>query len=530
MNSQINSPVQENGDLDINNLLASINRHKILISSASILGCLLSVVYTSQSQPVWKGSFEIVLSSSKGSGAKSGNPSAMLSQIANFGGSVLTPTDLKTEVKILESQSVLRKVFEKDRARAFSANKDFFDDFNFWKEALSVNLTRGTSVLDISFTSKDKSNILPVLTDISATYQEYSMRERTDSLRNGIKFAEEQAAVYRVKADKAKRDANEFSLKYGISSTSSGFSSNGSLDIGSFLSNDLSPSSSLGLKSSGRNTVKKHGDPLGRLAQINLQLIRLEQKFTKKDPSVAILTRERDALKRYLESSASGSISYPGKGTLSKEDAQNILVQYQDLERNADRDQATLESIENTLLSLKLEQARIQKPWELISSPAIDDKPVSPRPLRNLGLGLLAGTLIGCVSGLVLDMRSRKIFDKLHLSHLLHINIALELPLNPDQSWIDGLRLLAQDNSDLKSLSIIPIGNVQSELLSNIRELLVNSSNCNVDIHATILEAAHCQAHLFVSSPGSSTTTQAARLVQQMSLQKTPSIGLIWIC
>lgn len=528
MNSQINSPVQENGDLNAQALFSSFQRHRKIIVAGSILGSLLSVIYTSVSQPLWKGSFEIVLSGSgKSAPSGGGGTQALISQIAGFGSTGLSPAELKTQVKILESQSVLRKVFEQDMARAHSANKNFGHDFYSWKENLSVDLNRGTSVLDISFISSDKSNILPVLKDVSAAYQTYSMKERMDALRNGILFAEEQLVTYREKADKSNRALNQLGLKYGITSNSRGPSTSDSIDISAFLNKESN--SGFGVTSSGGSSVKTQGDPLAKLASINLDLIRLGQKFTKNDPTIVMLTRERDAIKHYLETSASGSISYPGSRVLSKDEAQNILIRYQELERKASLDQNTLESLESTLLSLKLEQARIKKPWDLISSPAILGKPISPRPLRNFGIGLLSGTLIGCLAGLVIDMRSRRIFGKCEFTNLLPVHLALELPRNPDQSWNDGLRILSQKNSHLKNLAITPIGDVEGLLINKVRDLLAADSSFSVEICNSILNAARYQARLFVASPGSSTAPQLTRLAQQISLQKTPSIGLVWI-
>ena len=43
---------------------------------------------------------------------------------------------------------------------------------------LSVNLERGTSVLDITYRDTDKNLVLPVIELISKKYQDYSGRDR----------------------------------------------------------------------------------------------------------------------------------------------------------------------------------------------------------------------------------------------------------------------------------------------------------------------------------------------------------------
>ena len=63
------------------------------------------------------------------------------------------------------------------------------------------------------------------------------------------------------------------------------------------------------------------------------------------------LIRERDALRRYIEVTAGGSLTLPGQQPTSKEQAQELILQFKELDRTARRDTATLDELESTLLS-----------------------------------------------------------------------------------------------------------------------------------------------------------------------------------
>ena len=58
------------------------------------------------------------------------------------------------------------------------SNKNY--DFYKWRENnLSIGLEKGTSILNISYRDNDKKIIIPVLEQISSTYQKYAqLRKR----------------------------------------------------------------------------------------------------------------------------------------------------------------------------------------------------------------------------------------------------------------------------------------------------------------------------------------------------------------
>ena len=72
-----------------------------------------------------------------------------------------------------------------------------------------------------------------------------------------------------------------------------------------------------------------------------------------------------------------------------------VVSRHRELTQQALRDEATLVTFQNQLYQFELEQARDTSPWELISTPTMRDKPVSPRHGRTLALGLLAGLVLG---------------------------------------------------------------------------------------------------------------------------------------
>ena len=158
-------------------------------------------------------------------------------------------------------------------------------------------------------------------------------------------------------------------------------------------------------------SIVKQDDALQKLATINQELIR-RQQFTSRDPGVRAWIRERDALRHYIEVTAGGSLTLPGQQPTNKEQAQELLLQFKELNRKAKRDIATLDFLERTLMSLQLEKARQTAPWELISTPTLLDRPVWPLKPIIMAIGLLAGLVAGSGVALLMDRRTGLVIAK----------------------------------------------------------------------------------------------------------------------
>jgi succinoglycan biosynthesis transport protein ExoP len=525
-------------EIDLRQLGAAMARRWAWIVGGGALGLLAAAGFTAVSKPVWEGEFQIVLAqkdSGGGGGLASlaaGNP--MLAQLAGLGGAG-GASELETEVKILESPLVLRPVFDLVKARKAAQGKTIEElDFADWvKDNLDVKLEKGTEVLNISYRDSDRALVSQVLKRISQAYQAYSGRDRSDSLRNGLSYARAQVARFRLQADASNRARDAFAIRYGISSQGGSIASTG-IDVSKLLNSAAGGSNAPAVSISGGSSstgpsLNAQGDPLGQLAAINQELIRRQQLYTNRDPGIQALQRERDALRRYIETTAGGNLALPGQQPLSKEQAQEVIVRYQQLERIAKRDTATLDSLENTLLSLQLEQARATKPWELISVPTVLDKPVSPRPARNLALGLLAGLVLGSATALVADRRSGRVFATDELRQLLPYPLLATLE-SPEERPAT-LTLLAQGPlAGAVQVALVPAGDLpDAQAVAQALQTALQAADPAAQVLLTrdLAAAARCNAQLLLAAPGAASRHALAQLQQNLQLQGRPVAGLL---
>jgi succinoglycan biosynthesis transport protein ExoP len=536
--SSSQAPPPDTEELNLGQLLAALQRRWPLILAGAAIGGLAATWLTSRIKPVWEGSFQIVLASRDSGGSSAGSllgANPLLASLAGLGRGGDASAERETQVKILESPSVLRPVFEQVRSRKAALGDNVAGyDFADWAANLKVALNKGTSVLEITYRDNQKSLILPVLREVSDTYQAYSSQERTESLRNGLAFAQQQLNRFRSQAEQSNRALDSFRIRYGIAATGNTVSG-GSVDVGKLLNQSATDVQGSAIQIQGGSSgsaPSSKGDPLGQLAAINQELIRARQTFTDNDPSIQALIRERDALQRYIESTAIGTLALPGQQPLSKEEAQSIVLRYQELDRIANRNNATLDSLESAVLSLQLEQARATKPWQLISTPSLQDRPVAPRPARNLAIGLASGLLVGCAAALVADRRSGRVFNPQDINDALGFEPLAVLHGSDPEAWTTTLQLLANGPlTQTHSLALVPIGlSLDAPSLASLQQALqMLLPNTALNACSNLVEASHHDNQLLITTPGAASRSQLTQLRQQLDLLPHPIGGWLLV-
>jgi len=137
-----------------------------------------------------------------------------------------------------------------------------------------------------------------------------------------------------------------------------------------------------------------------------------------------------------------------------------VLLKYKELMREAQNDETTLVRLENNLRSIKLEEARIEDPWQLITKPTLKERPVG-FPKRFIVLnGFLLGALLGVLIAYVKEQSSNVIFDDELLEKLLKSKIILSYT---KQNRDDFILEKFLNNIQNKNISFIQIGDIDKE-------------------------------------------------------------------
>ena len=559
--TQAGHPTQGGADdeIDLRQLVAALQRRWRLIAKVAGGTLLLSAAYAFLSKPVWEGEFQIVLASEQGGGGRlaqlaAANP--MLAGLAGLGGGG-GKGSLETEVKVLESPSVLKPVYDFVRTSKQRAGENV-DDMRFsdwFKENLTVKLEKGTSVLNISYTDTDRALVLPVIERISSAYQTYSGRDRRRDIANGVAYLRQSIDVVAPKAEASMQRAQSYALSNGLGLTdgmpaAAADKSGGAAGVtgtgGSVEANRQQAQARVLLleqqlaqaRSSGGNVLfqapqLRANDELYKQYQATeVRLSDLRSRLRDNDELVRNLQRQRlsliNTLNRQTVGLLQGELDTARAALQSASRPNEVVLRHRELVRQAIRDERTLAELENQLQLAQLEQAKQSDPWELISTPTLLDKPVAPRKGRILTLGLLAGLVLGSGAALVVDRRSGRVFAEDELQQLLPGPLLAHLAAGDPQALAGQLTLLARGSlAGSHRVALIPVGLAADspavqELLDQLRQTMPHTELlCSSDLVA----ASSCDHQLLITSPGAPTRPQLARLRQQLELQGRPITG-----
>ena len=556
MSPSLPQPAPADDEIDLGQLAASLRRRWRLIAQVAGGTLLLSAAVTLLQKPVWEGEFQIVLADpekKQGGGAAqllAQNP-ALASLIGSGGGG---KDSLETEVKILESPSVLKPVFDFVKTSKLRAgeNVDRLRYADWLKANLKIKLEKGTSVLNLAYRDTNKPLVLPVIDRISKAYQEYSGRDRERGLVRGVAYLDQQIELYRRRAVASLRAAQRFAIEQDLTALDRRGKGDeevlNSLNIEAIrvqaaneirnINEQLKQLRSLG---SAPNTVMFQGLLIPELAAqglpqrlnaIDNQLAFLRSKFTEREDSIRTLKQERSLLIGLLKTKAFGFLEAKRSAAQARLAAadrpKGVLIRYRELLRVAARDEATLNKLEDERRVLALEQARKPDPWQLISTPTLLDKPVSPSKGRNLALGLLAGLVLGSGAALVAELRSGRVFATDELQAALPGPLLARLDPAAPESWAATMALLASGPlAGSSTVALIPVdGQDEPELAEALQGALQQATpRAQVLCTSDLVAAGTCQAQLLVARPGAINRPQLDALRQQLQLQGRPSLG-----
>jgi capsular polysaccharide biosynthesis protein len=439
--------------------------------------------------------------------------------------------------------------------------------FQDWaKSAITVKEEKGTSVLNVEFRDTDQALVPPITQMISQAYQSYSNRGRARELANVITYLKTQIAEIKPQADASQRAALNWGYEQGLglldglplagTVAGAGISKDGEgagQDVGGrggsleaartaaqqrvkALEIQIQEARKAGAGSlyfaSQLASLTDKSSTFDQLTRIETEIAEKRSRFRDTDPIVQKLLRERASLVGYINQQTiallNGELDLARANLQALNRPKDVVSRHRELTQQALRDEATLVTLQNQLKQFELEQARATSPWELISTPTLLDRPVSPRKGRTLALGLLAGLMLGSGAALVVDRRSGLVFSREELQAALPYPLLAQLPAET-AAWPATLQLLADGPlAGAASVALIPLGDLRqaaSELHAALSAALPAGASLVLcgDLH----QAAHCQRQLLLARPGTASRTELQGLQQNLQLQGKPVAGLI---
>lgn len=417
-----------NEDLNVESFkkrLRTINREKLTFFLISGTVTTLGVIYSLIAKPIYKGSFDIVVDiGSKGQREIDLSLSSILDN-SLIKGLNSTINKLDTQEYILKSPSVLMPIFEEVKKSKIKEDIKYQElDYSDWKKKyLKVNFTDSTNILSISYKDNNKNDIIQVLNKISNKYKEYSLRDRQRDLDRSLNYLKAQQKIYQKKSENSIQAFNLFSIKNGLgnidgfvgldannnmsystnSANGTSIQTDGNPDFNNLkLLGGINPTNKIRLNTNNSSAGQRFNSQFQLLEQYEAQFTNLSLRLNPNSKTLRDLKIKIDKIR--------SSLKRPNK----------ILIEYQNLKKAAQRDEALLVNIENQLNIVNLEKARQELPWEIISKPTIEKYRVFPKRKQIVGISFFISILIGALITYLKEKRQAFIFELEELKEMIN--------------------------------------------------------------------------------------------------------------
>lgn len=489
-NKSINSDYNKEDEIDLLEIFKVIRRNKIIV----LMFCFFSIIFSSytvlNTKRTFQGGFQIVLAKEKALLQIANRPE--LQALNNIG--IGKSTDqLKTEVGILKSPSVLMNIFDYVKKEKLSRNNDSYENMRFksWRESyLNIALEKGTSILNIDYKDTDKDLIIPVLNKISETYQKYSGEKRLREIELDSEFLDEQILLYQQKIKSSQEEIEEFGNKYNLSLVKSD---------------------------------ETKGDGSEPPPTVNVEAMRNE---------VFDLDNQLSVLRSiYAESDKKIQNTIMRKNALikSSERPPGVVITYKQLIDNVRREKKVYLELVSRRTLLKLEEARNKDPWRLLTKPTLLPNPVAPRRKRFVFIGGIVGLIIGSLVAYRYEKSKGIIFSTREMQSLSGLNIISELLIKND-SWSDTLYLII-NNLILEKKGLVGIlinDEIDNELVRKVETKLEKFiSNNQLLLTSNIKQIDQCANSLFLTSLGSTSENSLLNIKDRILFKEDKIIGMI---
>lgn len=530
--NQLDSKSNED-TLDLFLLIKILNKDKNRIITISLVALIFSIIYALNKKPVWEGQFQIVLAQEQNNVFSNLGLNGINSSLFS---SLPQSKNKLTEVEILKSPSVLMPIFEeikKEKSKKLKKENALENwKYSSWaKDSLEINLKNRTSILNISYKDKDKELVLPTLNKLTKTYEKYSTRTRRNELKEGLTHTANQIQIYKNKLSNLFQEFEKISLEQNIFLIFDSESGpNGITNIEKTRINATKNISEIDfhleqLKNSSEdsdevlNIVLSFPVPIQQTKSFIILQTKIDSimELQKREDKAKQIYKEEDILTRNIiktKKEAVQSLKKQAQVYLtdlklyqnSKKDSairpSKILTKYKELKYEIDIAQATLLNLEKTFNALKLEKAKSEKPWELITSPTLIDSPIAPNKKLIVFTGTFSIFLLSCIFTLLKAFIKKELYDKEIISRIIGSPLLLDLTKKEDLELDENISLLIKSGlfiSNVEELSFVELGNINKDNLIMLLEKFEAVANKNNSITLNNLEESKGKLILIVS-------------------------------
>jgi len=359
--------------------------------------------------------------------------------------------DYDTQIQVLKSPELMASIIKELQLSYPEINYDSLIN------ALTITRLGETKIIEFGYQNNDPVKVKVVLDTLAQAYLKYSLEDRQTNLRQGVQFVEKQLPSLQSRVDQIQQQVQKFRQNYDFIDPQSQAQQIAEL-VQQLSGQRLAINQQLAItrtyfaRIQGAEGAKTALSDAPVYQQLITEIRQLEAqtafeltRFQENTVPIQVLREKRQRLLPLLHQEAqrvwsikvaqvaneiqnlesqSQTLALAEKKLQKKVEQLPVLArQYTELQRNLQIATESLNRFLTTRETLLIQAAQTQIPWQLVQAPVQPEVPVSPNTQRNLMLGLVASTLLGIGSALVIE----KLDDTFHTVDALKEKLKLPL-------------------------------------------------------------------------------------------------------
>ena len=488
-----------NSEIDLKNIFDTLFRNKLILIVFTFISTVSVFSYWKLKLPMWSGNFNILVQNKDTSNSIK---DLDLSPISAFSNKLKVNNNKgETQRLLLSSPLILNSVYKEiiNYRKNNSMNSNL--PFSSWISSIKIQYANGSEILKISHQSTDKVLLLKTLDLIAEKYKEYSKKEQIKNITNTKEYLLSQIEIMEKNASDSKKLLNDFSIE-----------------------NNLRIEGYVRFQENNKN------DDINQDQQRKIYPVsRFDTQFELlKEKESTFFSKSRYLKQNSQELTKLGKEIEYLKANLKR--PTEILIKYEELIEKASRDSTLLANLRGSLELLKLEEIKTPDPWQLVSDPIIDERPVSYSSKKKLQYSLVGSLFVSCILVLIKERIFGKIYAKSIYESILRINYIESLDKNHEDLSLKIVENALKKNITKNKSEVFGFINFDSKSdLGFIEKSLRKNRNLFfLNIYDKKIET--CDKLFFFFEKGTITFKEIDLMKKYINLYSEKCIGWFYIC
>ncbi|WP_088889466.1 GumC family protein [Leptolyngbya ohadii] len=478
------SPPAEEG-FNIAQILGMLRRKAPIVIAVAIAASAFSGFQASRKTPMFQSSFALLV--------EPVTQRKQLSQLTDGTSETTKELDYSTQIEVMLSPKTLEPMIKEINDRYPDVS------FGMLSSRLGVNRLGETKIIEVSYSGTDPAKVKFILEKLSQGYLKHSLDEQKITLRQGIRFVDEQLPGLKKRVNDLQQQIQTLRQQYNFVDPDA-YAQQMTVQLGSVAQQRQTIQAEMATlraryaalqqqigATAALNNAEFYQDFLQQFQALDRQIAIESARFGDKSPTIRMLQQQQENLAPLLQNEATRALGNQAASLLNEmqvlqmrdrtiaQAEQQISQQFKrtpalsrefsDLQRELKSATESLQRFTDTRESLEIQAAQNEVPWQLITPPTEPTSQVASNVYKSLITGAVMGFTLGAALAFLLEKVESAFFTVADLKRKTKLPILGVIPFHADLEYAgseahivdlrhlnpEGTRSVYRDTEEIKN-------------------------------------------------------------------------------